>query len=77
VSEEHPDKARALKEKFVRGAVDLTTPTLSLYEAVKALRFHSIVRLSAEELASALAAIRQLVIVTEPSDRSISALRRD
>jgi len=68
VDEEYSDRARALKDEFVSGTIDLLCPSLLLYEAINALRFHPIVKLSTDALSSAAVAIKQLGIVMEPSE---------
>jgi len=68
IDEEYSDKARMLKDEFVGGTIDLLCPSLFLYEAVNAIRFHPIVKLSMKELSSAAIAIKQLGIMIEPSE---------
>ncbi len=65
ISEEYADKARELKKSYTDGLISLLSPTLLEYETINALRFHPIVKLSREEILTALMALRQMAITLE------------
>ena len=67
VSEPDSDKSRMLKEAYAKGTIDLVAPRLLEYETLNALRFHPIVKLTGEQIVSALTMLRQLEIMIEPS----------
>ncbi len=68
VSEQDSDRSRVLKDAYTRGTIDLVAPRLLEYETLNALRFHPAVKLSSEQMYSALSALRQLEIMVEPSE---------
>ncbi len=70
ISEESSAKARELKTDYVRGEINLISPRLLEYETTNALRFHPIVKLSREEMLTALTSLRRLEIMVEPPERA-------
>lgn len=68
INEEQSDKAREIKKRYTDGKVNLIAPRLLEYEAVNALRFHPIVKLSERELFLALSSVRRLAIMTDPPE---------
>ena len=67
VPEEYFGSARQLKRSYEEGKVDIISPSLILFEVANALRYHTMVELSVEELAAAIMALRNMAITVEMS----------
>jgi len=67
VPEKDFDSARQLKRSYEEGKVDIISPSLILFEVANALRYHTMVELSVEELAAAIVALKDMAIAVEMS----------
>jgi len=65
VPEKDFDSARHLKRSYEEGRIDIISPSLILFEVANALRYHTMVELSVEELAAAIVALRDMAITVE------------
>lgn len=67
VDEDASDKARLLRDSFVRGQSDLAAPDLLKYELANALRSHPIVAVDRSTLLKAMDALEKYQFLITPS----------
>jgi predicted nucleic acid-binding protein len=66
VDEKGSDKARALKDHFVNGSVELVAPDLLKYEVANALRWHPTVPMDQLRVSRAISAIAHYQFLIDP-----------
>ncbi len=62
------EKAIMLRDLHVRGSISLAAPTLLYYEVANALRYHRIFKLSPDDVANAVKALKALHIARMPAE---------
>jgi len=67
VAERGTEEALTLRDSYIRGDLELLSPSLIYYEVTNALRHHPHYRLTETELLDAIKALKGLQILTEPT----------
>jgi predicted nucleic acid-binding protein len=67
IDEQDSKNARAIKDQFAKGAIDLEAPSLLEYETASALRFHPVVKFDSVQILEIMKSLQGLQITREPT----------